>query len=119
MPALWVFLGGGLGATLRWWLSSLAPAPWGTVAVNLLGSFCLALLMHPAAGLGGSSRLILCTGMLGGFTTYSTFNLDVLNALNRGDWLGALATVSTTLLGCLLAGALGWALGSWLARGAV
>ena len=83
----------------------------------MLGSFFLALLMHPAMGFGGSTRLALCTGLMGGFTTYSTFNLDVLTALDRGDWLGALTTVSATLLGCLLAGALGWALGSWLSRG--
>ena len=116
MPVLWVFLGGGLGATLRWGLSSLAAAPWGTVGVNILGSFALALLMHPAMGIGGSARLFLCTGLMGGFTTYSTFNLDVLTAVERGDGLGALTTASTTLVSCLLAGSAGWNLGSWLGR---
>lgn len=108
MNALWVFVGGGIGATVRWWLAALAPAPWGTVGVNVLGSALLAGLLHPQVGLSDPMRLLLCTGMMGGFTTYSTFNFDVLAALQAGNVGQAMTTIVVTVITCLLAGLGGW-----------
>lgn len=113
MDGLWVFLGGGTGAVLRWVLAALLPAPWGTMLVNVLGSAVLAGLMHPAVGLQGSWRLALGTGLLGGFTTYSTFNLDVLTAVQAGELQRAAVTAVGTLVGCLAGGAVGWWVAGW------
>ena len=76
---VWVFLGGGLGAVLRFALTPLFAAPWGTMAVNAVGSALLAACLHPSVGLSEAWRAGLCTGLLGGFTTYSTFNRDRCN----------------------------------------
>ncbi len=76
--ALVVFVGGGLGATLRWAVTLLAGAPMATWMVNIVGSFGLAWLT--ARGFSSeTSRLLLGTGLMGGFTTYSTFNQEYWN----------------------------------------
>jgi len=108
--ALLVFVGGGTGAVLRWILAAWAPAPWGTVAVNVLGSALLAVFLHEAVGLSTSWRLVLGTGLMGGFTTYSTFNHDVLAALQRGETGHAVLIAATTLAGCLAGAFVGWSL---------
>ena len=117
MAALWVFVGGGSGAVLRWGFTGLFPSPWGTVVVNLVGSFLLAALAHPGASLNESARLALAVGALGGFTTYSTFTLDLLKSLHAGDTRSVVAQLSITLVGALVAGAAGWWLGGWLRGG--
>lgn len=106
--ALLVFVGGGAGAVLRWLLFTVTPTPWGIVGVNLLGSCLLAMVAHPANGLPAAWRLLLGTGVLGGFTTYSTFNLDMLHALHASHPGRAALIGGLTLLGGLAAGALGW-----------
>lgn len=108
MAALWVFLGGGTGAALRWALSQAIPGPWGVVLINALGSAALAALAHPGLGASPAVRLAVGTGVLGGFTTYSTFNLDLLTALQARHWLRAVGLVVATLGGCLLGGGLSW-----------
>ena len=87
MNALLVFLGGGLGAAARHGvnvagLRAFGPGfPWGTFAVNVVGSLAMGLLVGAALKfeLGTSARLFLATGFLGGFTTFSAFALDVAN----------------------------------------
>lgn len=116
MQVLVVFLGGGTGAVLRWWVSAWWPAPWGTLLVNVLGSAALAALMHPSLGVAPAWRLAVGTGLLGGFTTYSTFNLEVLGAVQAGEFQRAGLTVLGTWLGCLGGGALGWWLAGLAAR---
>lgn len=111
MNALWVFLGGGTGAVLRWQLAALLPAPWGTVGVNILGSLLLAALMHPASEVDPTLKLALGTGLMGGLTTYSTFNLDVWSAVEAGEPGRAAMLVGVTVVTCLVAAAIGW----WLA----
>jgi fluoride exporter len=108
MNAFWVFLGGGIGATLRWGLAAMAPAPWGTVGVNVVGSALLAAMLHPGVGLSDPMKLLLCTGVMGGFTTYSTFNHDVLASLQAGNAGQAATTASVTLVVCLVSGFGGW-----------
>lgn len=121
--ALWVFLGGGLGSLARWQISEslmarLGPGfPFGTLAVNVVGSLLMGILTALAADhpLGSPTwRLLLATGLLGGFTTYSAFNREALTYFTNGQVrLGAIY-MATTLATCLLAGGVGFTLGRWL-----
>ena len=121
-----VALGGAIGSVARYGVGALAvqlfgPAfPWGTLMVNLIGSFLIALIMHVA--LAGSAvsvelRLFLTTGVVGGFTTYSTFNYETLALLNQRAYGFAGLNLAATVVGCLLAGILGLATGRALAGG--
>lgn len=114
---LLVTAGGGLGSALRYGTGLLVgrvggtALPWGTLTVNLVGSFALAWLL---GSLGDEARpglkLFLGVGVLGGFTTYSTFNLDVLRLFEAERTGAAIAYLSLTLVGCLFAGGAGWLL---------
>ena len=113
---LWICLGGAAGTAARYLLSSwvarsAGPAfPWGTLAVNLIGSFLLSAIFHVAVttgSIGPTLRVALTTGVLGGFTTYSSFNYETLALLEQRSWLLGLANLGGTVLGCLAAGVLG------------
>ncbi|MCB9681998.1 MAG: CrcB family protein [Alphaproteobacteria bacterium] len=115
MIPVYVFLGGGTGAVCRWLVSTALPSPWGTVVANVVGSMLLAALLHPRLGVGDPWRVALGTGLLGGFTTYSTFNTEVLAAFVNGQPArGALLAVGT-LLSCLAAGTVGYVVAGWVA----
>jgi CrcB protein len=118
MSTLWVGLGGALGSIARYHVGLFAARrwaglPWGTLAVNLLGSLLLSLLLHLVlrGRLDEPARLALGVGVLGGFTTYSSFNHETFALLQQGAWPRAAIYVALTLLGCLGCGALGWTLG--------
>jgi len=120
---LWVTLGSAIGGALRYVTSQLALAllgasfPYGTLAVNLIGSFLIGLIMHVGISSGSISptlRLFLTTGVMGGFTTYSAFNYETLSLLREGPWEFGLINVLVTLAGCLAAGVAGLALGRTL-----
>lgn len=122
-----VCLGGALGSGARYLVSAwtnerLGPAfAWGTLAVNVLGSFAAGFAVRYAsesARLPPSTILFLTTGVLGGFTTYSTFNQETLNALDAGRAAWALANVLATVVACLAAGFAGQAVARALASGA-
>lgn len=122
----WIGLGGAAGTLARHGLSTwcqqvFGPAfPYGTLAVNVLGSFLLGALMQAATStelVSPALRLGLGTGVLGGFTTYSTFNYESLRLLQENAWGAAILNVAITLLGCLLAGALGVALAKRILSG--
>jgi CrcB protein len=124
-----VFLGGGVGSVLRYAMvavtdrlaagdhanpSFLAGLPFGTLAVNVLGS----LLIGVAGGLllvGGASeddvtqawRLAVIVGLLGGFTTMSSFAGDAIRLVEQGRWGAALGYVVVTNAACLVAAVLG------------
>jgi CrcB protein len=114
---LWVVLGGGVGSGARY-LVSLGAARWlgpdlpfGTFAVNVLGSLLLGLILaHPA--FTPSLRIALGTGVMGGFTTYSTFNAETLRMIERGSYGLAATYACITFVVCLAGGAAG----SWLGR---
>src|ERR1700681_696355 len=117
MGYLYVFLGGGLGAMLRHGVNLLAarlfPAlgfPVATLTVNVTGSIVMGVLAAIFAFKGGGPqhwRLFLTTGILGGYTTFSSFSLDVALLYERGDLVSAalyiLASVALSILGILLA----------------
>ncbi len=116
LAVIQVAIGGALGAVLRYGVTlGLARAagtgfPWGTLAVNLVGSFLMGVLaawLGPRAGLAP----LLMTGLLGGFTTYSAFSLDTLALVDRGAHGLAAAYVAATLAGALLGCWAGFALG--------
>jgi CrcB protein len=113
---LLVCFGGAIGTGARYLVQAAgvrvtAKFPVGTLTVNVVGSFFISAIMAIALQKGSSisetTRLFLTTGILGGFTTYSSFNFETLR-LAQG---GALATAATymvvTVAGCLIAGLLG------------
>jgi fluoride exporter len=117
---LLVCLGGALGSGVRYLVAVALPRtaeavaagafPWATFTVNTVGCFLMQLLVGVAAGplrLSPEVRLLLATGVLGGFTTYSSFNAE-LQAMVRGSaWASALVYLLATVLGCFGAGLLG------------
>jgi len=114
---IWVALGGGLGAALRY-LLGLAPwgaFPWDTLLVNGLGCLVIgwvAIRTAPdgAWPLAPHLRQFLMTGVCGGFTTFSVFSLETLALLQDGAWLWGALYVGATLLVALLGAAAGIAL---------
>jgi CrcB protein len=119
----WIALGGAVGSAARylfsWWTMRIMGAafPYGTLGVNLLGSFTIAAVMELAAGSAGfstSARLALTAGLLGGFTTYSAFAFETLRLIQQGAYGGAAGYHAITSLGCLLACALGSVGARWL-----
>ncbi|HEY5610431.1 MAG TPA: fluoride efflux transporter CrcB [Thermoanaerobaculia bacterium] len=126
MKILWISLGGAIGTAARYLLSTgllhaLGSAfPYGTLVVNVVGSFLLGLVMHiglNSEALNPTIRLALSTGVLGGFTTYSTFNYETLQYARESAWFLAAANVLATMAGCLAAGLLGIAVGKLLVGG--
>jgi len=114
-----VCLGGALGSGARYlvaiWAATVLGAsfPFGTLIVNLTGSFLLAFLVHAGTTtelLTPTLRLMLTTGVMGGFTTYSTFNYETADYLRQGAWAAGFLNIAATLLGCLAAGFAGLAL---------
>jgi CrcB protein len=112
-PYLWAAAGGALGALGRWGVGSAlphSPWPWATLAVNLLGCFLIgALLAGLAAHRPAATwpRPFLGAGVLGGFTTYSAFAVEVVQAVDDGAALLAVGYVLASVVGGLLAVVLG------------
>lgn len=116
----WVCLGSALGGGARYLIALGALRvlgtgfPYGTLAVNVLGSFAIGLIMHVALTTSLISpvvRLFLTTGVMGGLTTYSAFNYETLELVADGEWWLAAANLCATVVACLAAGLLGLALG--------
>ena len=126
MRLLWICLGGAFGTGARYLLSGWALEqfgsgfPYGTLAVNVIGSFLLAVLMYAGVDAGLLSptvRLALTTGVMGGFTTYSTFSYETMRYLQDGVWWLALVNVAVTVVACLVACFLGWIGAQWALGG--
>lgn len=84
--------------------------PYGTLIVNILGSFLIALVLETAARKASfppNLRLALATGFLGGMTTYSSFNYETTALASTGNLARAAANIAITVIGCLVAGYLG------------
>jgi len=113
---LLVFLGGGLGAVLRWAVGLGVPGWWGVLIANVVGSLLLGVLVASPVGQQRLAMALLGTGVMGGFTTYSTFNVNVLEAVTRQAWAEVALRLGLTLGACLLGGGLGLWLGGALPR---
>jgi fluoride exporter len=112
---LLVAAGGALGSVLRYLVATLALTwpgptfPWGTLAVDLIGSFAIGVVQQlalEALVLGEDARLFLSTGVLGGLTTYSAFSYESVRLLETGAgtaaWLNIVVTTAACLVLCFL-----------------
>jgi CrcB protein len=116
----WIGLGliGGVAAIARFRVDMFVQQrvdgefPFGTLVVNLSGSLCLGILT--GAGVGGDELLLLGTGALGSFTTFSTWMLESERLGEEGDDGLALANLGVSVAAGLAAALAGWGLGAWL-----
>lgn len=109
-----IFVGGGIGSFCRFWLATwvtnlYGPAfPWGTLAVNLIGCFFIGLiagLPQASASLNPTTRLLLMTGLIGGFTTFSTYEYESFLLTTNGEFERALINLTmSAVLGFLTVG---------------
>ena len=115
-----VFLGGGLGAALRFAIAGAVQArvgpafPWGTFAVNALGCFAIGILAtsfqeRSSASVG--AQMFWIPGVLGGFTTFSAFGLETFRLLEGAQWAAAFGNAVGSVVVCVAAVALGVAVG--------
>lgn len=111
-----IALGGALGSVTRYyamgWIASFLGKnfPFGTMGVNILGSFVMGVLIvlfGRAASVAQPVQAMLTVGFLGGFTTFSTFSLDTMALIERGNTWAAILYVLFSVLGSLLGIALG------------
>jgi CrcB protein len=109
---LLVFAGGGLGAAARYWLSAVvyrwlpSDFPYGNLLVNVSGCFIIGLLasaLEERFIVDPSLRVFLTIGILGGFTTFSSFSYEAISLLRDASYLPALWYVVGTVAGCLAA----------------
>lgn len=109
-------MGSGLGGMLRYWMSSFVykflpeDFPYGTLSVNLLGSFLIGMFMfylNDNELISVEMRIFLTTGFCGGLTTFSTFSYETINLLKDKEFFGAginiLANILLTLVALFLA----------------
>ena len=123
----WIAIGGALGSMARYGLSSLAARwigetfPWGTLIVNVTGSFVIGFFV----GLTGpdgrmivspNARLFVTVGICGGYTTFSSFSLQTLNLIRDGDVMEAGGNVLASVIGCLASVWLGYAVAAALSQ---
>jgi CrcB protein len=116
----YVAVGGAIGSVARFWMAGAmarltgAGFPWGTILINILGSFAigwfagLSLTRQPPSA---DMRAFVMAGLCGGFTTFSAFSLQTLELLREGRTVAAGANVLASVLLCVLAATTGLALG--------
>ena len=122
---LWVAIGGALGSMARYGLGGLVSEkfghsfPWGTLVINVTGSFVigfLGALTAPGGKMTPQSRVLatqlLVTGVCGGYTTFSSFSLQTLNLLRDREWLYAGGNILLSVILCMIAVWLGYLLGN-------
>lgn len=118
LNSLNVAIGGAIGSVLRFWLVETAVRalgggfPWGTIVVNVTGSFAIGFLATLTSENDLSSeatawRHFMLTGILGGYTTFSAFSLQSLRLMQEGRWEAAVANILGSMALCLLAAWLG------------
>ena len=114
MNYLWVAIGSALGGMARYWCSGFAARligewfPWGTLIVNVLGSFVIGAFAALSASEGPflirpEIRIFVMVGLCGGYTTFSSFSLQTFALWREGEWLWAGANSALSFILCLLA----------------
>jgi len=118
---LWVALGGALGSVARYWMTNAVALltgprfPWGTIMINMIGSFVIGLVAYVTTPVGRvpvsfDMRAFILVGICGGYTTFSSFSLQTLELVRTGHWLGAAANIVLSVVLCLVAVSAGYAL---------
>lgn len=118
---LWIAVGSALGGVARFWCSGVAARfmgdtfPWGTIIVNVVGCFIIgffATLTSPDGRVFADTltRQFVMIGILGGYTTFSSFSLQTLNLVEDGEWWLAGANIALSVVACLVAVWLGFVL---------
>jgi len=118
---LWIAVGSALGGVARYWCSGVAARligetfPWGTIIVNIVGSFIIgffATLTGPDGRIFADTltRQFVMIGFCGGYTTFSSFSLQTLALLQDSEWLLASANITLSVITCLFAVWAGYAL---------
>lgn len=111
---IWIAIGSALGGMARYWCSGVAARlfgetfPWGTLFVNVTGSLIIgffATMTGPDGRIfaGTTTRQFVMLGMLGGFTTFSSFSLQTLTLAQDSEWLQAGSNIVASVVLCLLA----------------
>lgn len=110
----WIAVGSAVGGVARFWCSGVAARligetfPWGTLIVNVVGSFIIGFVATLTAPdgrvfIGSTARLGIMAGFCGGYTTFSSFSIQTLNLLNDGEWLYAGMNITLSVVLCLIA----------------
>ena len=111
---LWIGLGSALGGMARYWCTGVMARllgetfPWGTLLVNILGSLIIGFFATATAPdgrlfVGAEARQFVMIGLLGGYTTFSSFSVQTLSLLNDVEWLYAGLNIGLSVILCLLA----------------
>lgn len=117
LDTLLIFVGAGCGGVFRYWISNISywflgrQFPYGTLIVNVSGCFLMGLLfvllIERFNGAGPQLRSLLLIGLLGGYTTFSSFSIETLNLFENGAPLGGVANILLSITLCLAATWLG------------
>jgi CrcB protein len=111
---VWVALGSALGGMARYWCSGLTARlvgesfPWGTLLVNVLGSFIIGAFAALAATEGrflipADVRIFVTVGFCGGYTTFSSFSIQTLALIREGELMASAANIGLSVILCLIA----------------
>jgi fluoride exporter len=110
---LFIFFGAGIGGIFRYWISNAIhwflghQFPYGTLIVNVSGCFLMGLLfvliMERFNGIGPQLRSLLLIGLLGGYTTFSSFSIETINLFENGEWLRATLNILLSMILCIAA----------------
>lgn len=122
---LWIGIGSALGGMARYWCSGFVAArfgetfPWGTIAVNVIGSFVIGFFATVSGPDGrlmvpSLARQFVMIGVCGGYTTFSSFSLQTLTLVRDGQWLAAAGNIILSVALCLIAVVAGHVLAAWL-----
>ena len=117
MNTVLIFFGAGLGGVLRYWISNGIYSllgkqfPYGTLIVNVSGCFVMGLLfvltLERFDSIGSQLRALLLIGLLGGYTTFSSFSIETINLFESGYWVSALLNIFLSIILCITAAWLG------------
>ena len=115
-PAFLISLGGAAGSNARYWIGMWFRSQpwakdyfWGTLVINVSGSILLGMVAALCKDRAGIGYLLFGTGFCGGYTTFSTFSLEVVEHLHRNRWDLAMIYIASSVLGGFLGFAAAWA----------
>ena len=112
-----IFIGAGFGGVLRYWVSNGVyfllgrQFPYGTLVVNVSGCFLMGVLfvltLERFDNIASQLRALLLIGLLGGYTTFSSFSIETINLFESGNWLSGLMNILLSTIICIAAAWLG------------